>query len=210
MRPRFGPRAAPARPQPAGRLTMASTMQRPTASAARRPGIDHAEAIRLAGEEFDRVVQMLRSLGNEDWTRPTACPGWDVRDLASHMLGMAEMVASVPEQVRQMSKVGRRMWAQRKDPGRGPMVDAMTAVQVDDRKQLTPEQIVERFAVVASKAARARGRIPDVIRRRKMPGDQPVGGKPESPTEPWTIGFLTDVVLTRDPWLHRSDIAEAT
>ena len=28
--------------------------------------------------------------------------------------------------------------------------------------------------------------------------------------ERWTLGFLVETVLTRDPWLHRSDIAQAT
>ncbi len=43
-----------------------------------------------------------------------------------------------------------------------------------------------------------------------MPDAQPVGGKPDSPSEKWTFGFLIDVILTRDPWLHRTDIAAAT
>ncbi|HEU4912361.1 MAG TPA: hypothetical protein VFV76_10715 [Actinomycetes bacterium] len=29
-------------------------------------------------------------------------------------------------------------------------------------------------------------------------------------TEKWTLGYLTDVILTRDTWMHRSDIAAAT
>ena len=28
--------------------------------------------------------------------------------------------------------------------------------------------------------------------------------------EPWTFGYLIDVILTRDPWMHRLDIAAAT
>jgi hypothetical protein len=28
--------------------------------------------------------------------------------------------------------------------------------------------------------------------------------------EPWTIGYLIDVILTRDPWMHRIDISRAT
>jgi hypothetical protein len=28
--------------------------------------------------------------------------------------------------------------------------------------------------------------------------------------EPWTFGYLIDVILTRDPWMHRLDIAVAT
>ena len=28
--------------------------------------------------------------------------------------------------------------------------------------------------------------------------------------ESWALGFLLDVILTRDTWMHRSDVAEAT
>jgi hypothetical protein len=28
--------------------------------------------------------------------------------------------------------------------------------------------------------------------------------------EAWTIGYLVDTILTRDPWMHRMDIARAT
>jgi len=42
-----------------------------------------------------------------------------------------------------------------------------------------------------------------------MPDPQPVGGKPDSAYEPWTFGYLIDVILTRDPWLHRSELCLA-
>jgi uncharacterized protein (TIGR03083 family) len=32
-------------------------------------------------------LQLLTSLSPEEWTRPTACTGWDVRDVALHILG---------------------------------------------------------------------------------------------------------------------------
>jgi hypothetical protein len=28
--------------------------------------------------------------------------------------------------------------------------------------------------------------------------------------EVWTLGYLIDIILTRDPWMHRIDIARAT
>jgi hypothetical protein len=28
--------------------------------------------------------------------------------------------------------------------------------------------------------------------------------------EPWTFGYLIDIILTRDPWMHRLDITRAT
>ena len=33
-----------------------------------------------------------------------------------------------------------------------------------------------------------------------------VNGAPET----WSLGYLTDVILTRDPWMHRLDLARAT
>jgi hypothetical protein len=39
-----------------------------------------------------------------------------------------------------------------------------------------------------------------------MPVLQPAGDR----LEPWTFGYLIDVILSRDPWMHRIDIARAT
>ncbi len=34
-----------------------------------------------------RLLTLLRSLEDEEWTKPTACPGWSVKDVALHLLG---------------------------------------------------------------------------------------------------------------------------
>lgn len=62
---------------------------------------------------------------------------------------MAEMAASVREQMRQTRKARR---------AGGVYIDALTALQVSERQQMTPDQIVDRFAKVGPRAARARGR----------------------------------------------------
>jgi hypothetical protein len=41
-----------------------------------------------------------------------------------------------------------------------------------------------------------------------MADEQPVN--PPAEMERWTFGYLIDVILTRDTWMHRSDIADAT
>ncbi len=33
------------------------------------------------------LLKVLQSLLKEDWTRPTACPGWSVKDVTAHLLG---------------------------------------------------------------------------------------------------------------------------
>jgi uncharacterized protein (TIGR03083 family) len=60
--------------------------------------------MRLAAAEYDRCAEMLRSLTPAQWAMPTDCPAWDVRQMAAHMLGMAEMAASIRENLRQQRK----------------------------------------------------------------------------------------------------------
>jgi uncharacterized protein (TIGR03083 family) len=168
-----------------------ATPTRPRTSTLDRPTL-----MRLAGTEYERGADLLRSIGSDRWTSPTECPGWDVRALASHVLGMAEMAASIREGARQQKLANRRG---------GLFIDTLTALQVEERLDMTPAEVTARFQVVGPKAARARRRTPWFIRRRRMPIDQPVGDI----VEPWTLGYLIDTILTRDPWMHRIDLSRA-
>lgn len=176
------------------------TMTAPTVTT-RRPALGHRIAGQLAATEYGRFLDLLRTLKPTDWSRPTDCPGWEVRMIAAHLLGMVEMAASLRERGRQ-TKAAKAHLAERG----GVFIDALTAIQVDERQDMTPEQIIARFAVRAPKAAAGRRRTPAFIRHRKLPIAQHVGDHQEI----WTIGFLTDVILTRDPWMHRVDISRAT
>jgi len=64
-------------------------------STVRVAAISHDQAMRLAATEYQRFLDLLRSLEPEDWTKPTDCPGWDVRAMAAHLLGMVEMAGSL-------------------------------------------------------------------------------------------------------------------
>ena len=163
----------------------------------RIPALPRGTAMRLAATEYQRFADTLRSLGPGDWATPTECPGWDVRAMAAHALGMVEMAASIRETNRQLKLARSRG---------GLFIDALTALPVEERAEMTPGQITARFAAQSPGAARARRRTPGFIRRRAMPVLQQVGGREEA----WTIGYLIDVILTRDPWMHRADIARAT
>jgi uncharacterized protein (TIGR03083 family) len=167
-------------------------------AAARRPALPRDVAMRLAATEYERFTEALRELTDEEWATPTANSGWTVRDMAGHVLGMTRMAASLPEQLRQMRAARRRG---------GLFIDALTAVQVEWTAGLSTAELVTAMAATGPKAARARRRMPGLLRRRQMPAEQPVA--PEV-FERWTFGFLADVILTRDPWMHRSDLAEAT
>jgi uncharacterized protein (TIGR03083 family) len=165
--------------------------------APRTAALPHPDAMRLAATEYQRFLDLLRTLQPGDWAKPTECAGWDVQAMAAHLLGMVEMAASIREQNRQMKLARSRG---------GLFIDALTALQVDERADMTPEQITARFAKRAPKAAAGRRRTPGFIRHRRGPIPQTVGDREES----WTIGYLVDVILTRDPWMHRIDIVRAT
>jgi uncharacterized protein (TIGR03083 family) len=166
----------------------------------RRTGLDRDVAMRLAATEYDRVLAVLRDLPMDAWSRPSGCPGWDVRQLAAHLLGMAEMASGIPEQIRQLRKA--------KKAG-GVFIDALTALQVDERASMTPAELINRYAVMGPKAAKNRKRTPGFIRSRTMGDLQPVGGKPDSLYEKWAMGYLIDTILTRDQWLHRTELCAA-
>jgi uncharacterized protein (TIGR03083 family) len=170
--------------------------------AARESSIDHAAAMKLAAAEYDRVIALFEQLTPEQWTLPTpACPGWDVRAMAGHMLGMAQMVATMPELARQQIASMRR--AKRDAVA---VVDALTALQVDKNAALTSNEVVEQMREIAPKAARGRHRMPGFVLRRRISDAQRVGDTDEW----WTMGYLIDVILTRDPFMHRLDISAAT
>jgi len=41
----------------------------------------------LFGRQHDAFLSLLQDLTDDDWSRPTACPGWSVKDIAAHVLG---------------------------------------------------------------------------------------------------------------------------
>jgi uncharacterized protein (TIGR03083 family) len=161
----------------------------------RRSALSREVATRLAATEYARCAALLGSLRPPEWVAPTDCPAWDVRQLAAHMLGMVEMAASVRDGSRQRRKAAS---------AGGVFIDALTALQVDERADWPGPQIAERFAVRWPRAQSGRRRTPGFIRRRTMSG-----GVINGIDEPWTLGYLLDVILTRDPWMHRMDICAA-
>jgi uncharacterized protein (TIGR03083 family) len=175
---------------------MTATDTRPTAPP-RRSLLDRDTAMRLAATEYGRYLDQLRTLDEADWARPTDCPAWDVRAMAAHCLGMAEMAASLPVAMRQNMTAGRRG---------GVFIDALTDLQVQERRGLTPAQLMARYADVAARAVRGRRRRSAVIGRTPMPGTQDIG----EVAERWTFGYLVETILTRDTWMHRVDTARAT
>src|SRR5687768_599412 len=101
-----------------------------------RPQLSGRTAAAIAGVEYQRFADLLDVLSPADWSRPTACPPWDVRLLAAHVVGATEANASPAEMLHQLRR-GRR--------GAAVGVDAVSDVQVRERQDLDPDELRRRF-----------------------------------------------------------------
>jgi uncharacterized protein (TIGR03083 family) len=159
--------------------------------------IARPESVALAEAESARMATLLRSLTPQEWTCPTDCPKWDVRAMAGHVLGMTETFTGLRRMIAMMR-------AGAKAAGDGPAIDGLTAAQVAANAHLDTAELVSRLEKAGPVQARWRGR-----RRllRHVPDKEPMR---DGTVETWRMGFLLDVVLTRDTWMHRVDITRAT
>lgn len=165
-----------------------------------RPRIPRPLSMTLAETEYARMADTLAAIEPDDWSRQTPCDLWDIRQLGCHMVGMAHMITTPFESRRQQRKAAVDAQAQGVDP-----LTALTGLQVSERVDWSPQDVVAGAAKVGPRALRGRKLIPGFMRKRAFPKPQHVNGHDET----WAIGFMSDVILTRDPWMHRMDIAKA-
>jgi uncharacterized protein (TIGR03083 family) len=162
------------------------------------PPLGHDQAMRLAAAEYDRLLALADELRAEDWPRPTDCTGWDVRAVLGHLLGMLELQADPEERARQITTA-----AETAARTGGLRLDALTALQVREHAHLSTDQLKRALHQAAPRGLGAREAMPAEQRAMAYSPDLPGEGA-------WTLGYLFDIIHTRDPWMHRIDICRAT
>ena len=163
------------------------------------PAITHREAGRLSEEEYGRFADLLETVNPNQWSSPTDCADWTVRDLAGHVVGAMRSAASFREFIRLQREIQRRVKA-----GGRPVVDEMTALQIESTSGLTEAELVAECRNLVLPAAKGRRRTPAPARRFvTFPVEM------GSISERWTLGYLVNVILTRDIWMHRIDLSRA-
>jgi uncharacterized protein (TIGR03083 family) len=174
-------------------LMNAVEMRDDTLDAGQIPALGHAEAGVMAREELNRFLAVVESLSGDDWQQPTDCTEWTVRDILAHQAGSYAGFASWGEFKRHMSA----------KPGPDQMqVDAVNARQLADRTGHSPADLIGELRQVGPKAINTRQRLPWPLRKLPIPFGPPLGTV--------AIEYLTDLIFTRDTWMHRVDICRAT
>jgi uncharacterized protein (TIGR03083 family) len=153
------------------------------------------EAAAIAAFELQQVLHLLESLDGGDWTQPTECTLWNVRDMAGHLAG------------------GCAGWARWRDFRRqtllnpyifkeNAVIDAINRREVEDRAGMTPQQVIDELRKVGPKAIRNRRNLPFFLRGIPIPAHPLPGTLP--------LSYVADIVYPRDQWMHRMDICRAT
>ena len=151
----------------------------------------------LAAAECDRLLAVVDDLEPKEWLRPTDCPAWNVKDILAHLLGMFELQADRDEQMRQF-KIATAVVDQKG----GLRIDAMTALQVREHAAMSADELRRSLHDTIPRALR--GRAGTTVEQRASPFPSGLPGEGM-----WTVGYLQDIILTRDPWIHRVDISRA-
>lgn len=153
------------------------------------------EAAQIATLELEQVLNLLEQLNGDDWTQPTDCTEWNVRDMTAHLAGGCAGWASWKHFLRQtvLNPHMRKM---------AVPIDAINRSELEDRADKTPQQLIDELREVGPKAIRTRRNLPELLRRIRIDA-KPMPGK-------MSVAYLVDVIYPRDQWMHRMDICRAT
>lgn len=157
--------------------------------------ITSPEAVAVAQAEISAFLEQVQALPPPELATPTDCAGWTVRDIVAHVTGSADEAVHPAVQARHMLVAKTRL-------RKLPLVDALSTQQLADRSQQSDAEVIAELAALAPRVPAARRRVPAVVRRLRLPDPAALPGD--------RLGYLLDVIYTRDVWMHRIDISRAT
>ena len=161
------------------------------------------EADQLALDVYAALLADLARLSDQDWQLPTDCTGWSVRDMVAHLVGAAQGHASMPVFVRQFA------WGVRhRKSFDGSGLDAMNHRQIDMLRHQPDDALLILLADLVPKAVAGRARRARLLGWAPISVDE-AGSWYEGMPSRTSMGELCAVVLTRDVWAHRLDLARA-
>jgi uncharacterized protein (TIGR03083 family) len=142
-------------------------------------------------QAVDDLLTLLESLPEEDWSRPTDLPGWDVRAVASHTAHLESILAGAPEET---ADVGEPPHVT------GPM-GLYTEIGVVNRRDRTGADLVAE--------------IRDATERRyaALRADPPTDATGLPGTVFGGVPWNWETLLRNRPldvWMHEQDVRRAT
>jgi uncharacterized protein (TIGR03083 family) len=142
-------------------------------------------------QSIEAISELVQPLAEGEWNRRTDCPGWSVRDVVSHIIGIECELLGDP---RPIHSLPRDLYHVRDETSRH------MEVQVDVRRHHTAPEMtseLEYTVIRRSRQLRNEKRQPDDDVRHVLPGKDPI-----------TLERLLQL-RAFDVWVHEQDIRRA-
>jgi uncharacterized protein (TIGR03083 family) len=138
-------------------------------------------------ESATSILALAAELDDADWSRPTDCDEWTVKDIMAHLAHLESELCN-PEQNTYEQPTGTRV------------ISAYTGKGVEARRDRTPAELVAEFAAAVEMRARQLAELPE----------DPAA---PAPVTPGGVAWSWDELLRNraiDVWVHEQDIRRAT
>ena len=168
------------------------TSSNPVMAAESIPSVTADEACSLLETQLDQFLALVKSLGPSEWSKPTACTTWNVRDILAHQAGGYASGTGYGEMIRQYARILK--------PGKLPE-DSINALQLQERANHSPEELIEELERAGPPAARNWAYGFRLVKPLMVP--HAVAGT-------LSLRYLMWVIHSRDTWMHRLDMCRAT
>ncbi len=156
------------------------------------PYVTADEAYFLLKTQLNKFIDLVKTLDPVDWNKPTACTLWTVRDIVAHQAGGYASGKSYREMIRQYGRLPK--------PGQLPE-DAVNELQLRERANCSPEELIAELAQTGPEAARNWAYGFRLVKGLAIP--HTIAGT-------LSLRYLMWVIHSRDTWMHRLDICRAT
>ena len=156
------------------------------------PNVTADEAHALLSTELGRMLALARTLEGADWSKPTACTAWNVRDMLAHQAGSYASGTGYMEMIHQYLSLPKA--------GQLPE-DAINETQLSDRADRSPAELIAELESAGPVAAHKWAYQFRLMKLVTIP-HRTAGSL--------NVGYLMTVVHSRDTWMHRLDICRAT
>lgn len=156
------------------------------------PYVTAAEAYTLMHVALERFLALVETLAPGDWSKPTACTAWTVRDIVAHQAGGYASGTGYREMFRQYGRFPKK--------GQLPE-DAVNDLQLRERANHSPAELIAELRQTGPIAIEKWARQFRLVKPLAIP--HKVAGI-------LSVRHLMWVIHSRDTWMHRLDICRAT
>ncbi len=138
-------------------------------------------------ESAESIIALAGELDDADWSRPTDCDEWTVKDIVAHLAHLES----------ELCNPGQNTY---EEPSGTRVISAYTAKGVEARRDRTPAELVAELAAAVEMRA---------SRLAELPEDPTA----PAPVTPGGVAWSWDELLRNraiDMWVHEQDIRRAT